>query len=131
MAECEEAHPGFELRAAPPEELLPCEIDDEARQLRRARGDDDAAFVEESERVALGAAAPGLVLAALFEDRRVLGVDRRLRVGKADPDERVEEVVPVFRASLDLAGLCDAQLVVAAFAVRMSAQGDELERLPP
>ena len=77
VAEREEAHRRVELLAPPPEELLPLEVDDEPRE-QLGRRDDHAAFVEERERIALGAAAPRLRLAALLQDRGVLRVDGRL-----------------------------------------------------
>src|SRR5258707_13820247 len=103
VAEREEAHPGFELGAPRPEELLPLEVDDEPQQFGRARGDGHAAFVEERERIALGAAPARLRLAALLEDRGVLRIDRGLRLGVRGPGERVEEIVPGRGARLDLA----------------------------
>ena len=129
VAERKESHALRELRTAPPEKLLPLEADDEALHLRVIRCDRHATFVEERERIALRAAMPRFCFAALVEDRRVLRIDCGLGARVRDPGERVEKVVPVFQPRLDFAGLRDAQLVVATFAVAVSTRRDEPERL--
>src|SRR4051794_18097451 len=117
MAESRERHLPGELVASRPEELLPAELVKEPQELLRRRSHRDAALVEERERIACGPALRGLVLAALLQQGRVLLVDACLRLRERDPHERIEDVVPVARPGLDLAGARYVQLVDAAFAL--------------
>jgi hypothetical protein len=106
------------------------EIEHELRERGIVGRDDHAAFVEERERVAFRPAALRLGLAALLEDGDVLRVDGGLGPRKRHPRQRVEQIVPVLRPGLDLAGARDARLVIAACRIGVLARRDEAKRHP-
>ena len=114
MADDDEAHGHPDIGAPIDEQFLPFETPQQFEQLRAAGQDSDAAFVEVGQRVAR-AAARG---ARRLHGGDVRGDDRPLGPRKGQPDQSVEEVVPVAWPRLDLAGFPHPALVGQAVRLR-------------
>nr|WP_243642537.1 hypothetical protein [Sulfurisoma sediminicola] len=125
MAEEEEAHLRRDFTAAIGEDLAPAMGADAGPQRHVGAGDDEAAFVELRQRIAQTAAIPATERAALGHRAVVLAVERCLSLRIGQPDQRIEGVVPVVGAGLDLAMQPGTLLVGQC----RTAGGNEAQRL--
>ena len=101
VAEQVEAHATNNLLAPAPEQFLPLIAGEQLRQPGIDRGDDHAGFVEQRQRIAHRTAR--FAAFARLHFAVVMAVDRRLGLGKGDPHQRIEQIVPVAIARQHLA----------------------------
>jgi hypothetical protein len=76
------------------ENLAPAMFAQRPPQIRRRARDDDTAFVELRQRVAQGAAS-GAAGRRASQGVMVAPVDRRLAAREGEPDQRIEQIMPV------------------------------------
>ncbi|HEX5613004.1 MAG TPA: hypothetical protein VFX67_10125 [Burkholderiales bacterium] len=121
MTQHDEAQGAQHALAVRPEKLLPLKRADHRFERGIAAPHNRTAFVKEREHVAY-TAAPSAFARNLGRMQRV---DCSFGARKRKPGERVEQVVPVFRAGGDAPGAMDLH-----FVVRIGARGlDEADRL--
>ncbi|MDA8258953.1 MAG: hypothetical protein M0Z99_25520 [Betaproteobacteria bacterium] len=112
MAEDDEAHAVQQLRAPVDEDFAPAMRAQARPEFRRASGDHHAAFVELGQRIAQRAAFGTALAARVRERRKMAPVECRLGQRQGQPDQRIEQVMPVAGACRDFAGK-ESTLLVA------------------
>ncbi len=114
MAEDDEAHGTQHVCPVFGKERPPAELAQQVEQSGLARQHDDPALVEMGQRVALAATHR----AGRRHRLHMARADGQLGLRKAQPDQRVEEIMPVSRPRLDLAGIPDAAFIDETIGLR-------------
>src|SRR5689334_7449674 len=108
MAKNIEAHAPAHITPPLPKQLAPSKCPQQIDELRSLGHDHHAIFIELRQRVSRGAALRSAFMSQLAD---MAAIEHRLRPRKGKPYQGVEQVVPVFLAMLDAAGLRHARLV--------------------
>ncbi|MDP1613957.1 MAG: hypothetical protein Q8M11_23080 [Sulfuritalea sp.] len=104
MAEDHEARRAQQLVATLDEDLAPAMRAQCLPQTGGRTGDDHAAFVELGQCVAQAAARRSSLRARRAQRCYMAPIEYRLGQRKGEPDQRIEQVVPIVEACLDLTG---------------------------
>ncbi len=133
MAEHDETHVGQDPCTLVPEEFLPAKFAQQIRQAGIRAHHDDAAFVEKRQRItkATPLAVLRLCRAACCQHRpHMRFVDGRLGLREGQPDQGIEEIVPIAGTRRNLPPLKNAGFILLPKRSLAFLLGDETNRHP-